>query len=227
MIAKWIRSFCAGSAVAALLAVVAVAASQTGIAARQSVSAYAAHGEVDGVAVGARLLKPSEVKRTFVTDVSRCCLVVEVGLFPPSGKSFSAENKSFTLSSQTAHIAAAPENPKVAAYAVAKAEASQRQVSVYPSAGIGYSTGGLDPWGNPIPGGVYTSVGVGVGVGTAGEPSNADAQAMQAELTDKGLPEGSFSKPVAGYLYFRVPAGKGPYELQYRLGGKLLTLQLH
>lgn len=229
MIVKSIRRLRGGLAVVALVATAALAAGQqNGIPARQNAAAYSVHGEIDGVAVGARLLTAKEVKAAFVTEVSRCCLVVEVGLFPQAGKSVKTEKKDFTLSSQSAHIAVAPEDPKVAAYAVKKAKAAQNEVSVYPTAGIGYGTGGVDPWGYPTPGsGVYTSVGVGVGVGKAGEPSSADTKTMQLELTEKSLPEGDVTKPVAGYLYFRVPADKGPYEFQYRLGGKTITLHLH
>lgn len=79
----------------------------------------------------------------------------------------------------------------------------------------------------PGTGGVYTTVGVGVGVGKASEPSSADQATVQTELTDKSLPSGSFTRSVAGYLYFRVPVDKALYELHFRSGQEALNLHLH
>lgn len=229
---KSLRWFGLGLALPAALAVSALAAGPRGISARHKASSYAAHGRLNGVAVGAHLLTVKQARARFVTNVSRCCLVVEVGLFPSSGKTVKITPNDFTLSGANGHPSFTPESSEVVAYAVSKAEASQTKVSVYPSVGVGYGTGG-GPWGYPGypgypgPGGVYTQVGVGVGIGSAGEPSSADRATMRTEFTDKSLPSGSFTKPVAGFLYFRVPFEKGPYELHYRSGQKTLTLRLH
>lgn len=224
------RWFAIGFALPALLAVSATAAGEHGIAARRSATKYAAHGKLAGMAVGAHLLTVKQVQAKFVTEVSRCCLVVEIGLFPSSGKAVQAAPADFTLTSPNISSPFMPESPKVVAYAVSKARTSETKVSIYPSVGVGYGTGGGGPWGYPGypgPGGVYTTVGVGVGVGKASEPSSADQATMQTELKDKSLPSGSFTKPVAGYLYFRVPFDKGPYELHFRSGQKTLTLRLY
>jgi hypothetical protein len=228
------RCFALGLSLAALLATAAVAAMQRGIPARRSVADYAVQGRLDGVAVGARLLTAREVRARFVTEVSRCYLVVEAGLFPAPGKLTSVAPADFTLVSLSTHKVFTPESPQVVAYAVSKSQASETRVTVYPTVGVGYGTGG-GPWGYPgypgylgypAPGGVYTSVGVGVGIGSAGEPSSADPATMQTELTDKSLPKGTFSSPGAGSFYFRVPPHQGPFQLRYRLGRKTLSLRL-
>jgi hypothetical protein len=229
---KSLRWFWFSLTLSALLAVAAVAAGPQGILARKSAADYPVHGWLGAVAVGARLLTAKQVRAKFVTEVSRCCLVVEVGLFPSSGQAAEVAPSDFILTSLTTRASFMPEDPKVVAYAVSKSQASDTEVSIYPSVGVGYGTGGGGPWGYPgypgypIPGGVYTTVGVGVGVGKAAPPSSADTATMQTELTEKGLPEGSFTKPVAGYLYFRVPSDNGPYELHYRVGEKTLSLRL-
>ncbi len=45
---------------------------------------------------------------------------------------------------------------------------------------------------------------------------------MELELSEKGLPQGSFDRPVAGYLYFPVPTKKKDvsYSLEFRIDGE-------
>ncbi len=54
---------------------------------------------------------------------------------------------------------------------------------------------------------------------------------MALELSEKGLPEGTFAKPVAGHLYFRVGKAilkdkKARFDLGYELNDKEGTLAL-
>jgi hypothetical protein len=50
---------------------------------------------------------------------------------------------------------------------------------------------------------------------------------VQLELTEKGLPEGSVTKPIAGYLYFQLPLKKkAAHQLEYTLNEHKVTLQL-
>jgi hypothetical protein len=95
-------------------------------------------------------------------------------------------------------------------------------VTVYPTASIGYESGGYDPVTGGRRRGVYTEAGVGVGVGEPRPPGPAatdrDRSTMQQELEDKSLPEGRTGRAVAGYLYFPKPSGKAKtaaYELTY------------
>jgi len=44
---------------------------------------------------------------------------------------------------------------------------------------------------------------------------------------EKGLPEGTASVPVSGYLYFSIPrAKKAVYQLEYMLNGQKVLLTL-
>ena len=79
-----------------------------------------------------------------------------------------------------------------------------------------------------------SSVGIGVPIGGSGgsrlpEGRNAEGnrRAIEAELTEKALPEITAWEPVAGYLYFSVPKKKkGGYELVYMAGDKKVVLPL-
>src|SRR5215831_12264737 len=53
-----------------------------GTAPRSDAKSYAAHGEQDGVQLGASSLTHKEVKKNFAIDLNKCCLVVEIGLYP-------------------------------------------------------------------------------------------------------------------------------------------------
>ena len=82
--------------------------------------------------------------------------------------------------------------------------------------------------------GVYERQSVGVGIpigGRSPSPETTAAQgnrrAIEAELSEKGLPETSAWEPVAGYLYFSVPKkSKKGYELVYMAGDNKVVLQL-
>jgi hypothetical protein len=51
---------------------------------------------------------------------------------------------------------------------------------------------------------------------------------MEAELGEKGLPEGSAAAPLAGYIYFPVSSKKkrAAHQLEYTLGQNKILLSL-
>ena len=127
-------------------------------------------------------------------------------------------------------LLAKPATAKVVAATLQKKAANTRDVTVYPSVGVGYGNGGYDPaTGTRAPGGTYTQVGVGVGIG-GGQQSGAtdkDLSAMETELSEKGLPEGTASAPVAGYVYFPISRKKGAaLQLTYTVNGQKVVLNL-
>lgn len=103
------------------------------------------------------------------------------------------------------------------------------------SVGVGYESGTyIDPvTGRPTKvHGVTTEAGVGVGVGDGGGPrpasTNRDRAVMEIEFSEKGLPEGSASAPVSGYLYFPLSTKKKntPLQLKYSLNDQTVVLSL-
>jgi hypothetical protein len=85
-----------------------------GTAPRSSADKYNAHAEQNGVTIGATLLTAAQVRKAFFADVNRCCLVVEVALYPPaSGTEISLDD--FTLRVIGQELAAKPSTAKTAA----------------------------------------------------------------------------------------------------------------
>jgi hypothetical protein len=194
-----------------------VAAQDPGIAPRPSASDFPAHSERANVSVGAALLTPEEIRHAFATDLAKNYMVVEVALYP--SQPVAVKRSEFTLVVPGTHNALRPLAPRTTAAAVQKRNASGRDVTLYPGANVGYESG---PYGR----GVDTGVGLGVGIGAPGQDrpaaSDADRRVMEQELSDKSLPEGSFSKPVAGYLFFPL-SKKAPnlgQDLEFTVGGE-------
>jgi hypothetical protein len=127
-----------------------------------------------------------------------------------------------------------PQTAWQVATSIQKKKDTQHDVTVAPTATVGYESGtSIDPvTGQPVRvHGVYTAAGVSVGVDPAGSPSAAadhEQEVMQAEFKQKGLVEGSASLPVAGYLYFPIPKKKkdAKLALEYMIEEERVTLAL-
>ena len=202
-----------------LIALCALAAPK-GTVPRVDASRYAAHA---GETVGASLLSPEQTRNVFASDLARCCVVVEVALYPESGRSLEVSLGDFALRIAGTDTAAKPSSAKVVAGSIQKGNASDRNITISPQVGIGYETG--RPYYDPVTGerrggGLRTSAGVGVGVGQTppAAATTRDREVMELELSEKGLPEGAASAPVAGYLYFAITPKKknASYQLEYR-----------
>lgn len=208
------------------------AESPKGLPPRSAASRYTAHAARDGLAVGATLLTPEQAKRSFVSDLNRCCVVVEVAAYPEQGKPLDVSAGDFTLRIAGTDVAAKPSSPRLLAALLQKTAPTEREVTIYPQVGIGYESGPrvYDPvTGERRGGGVRTSAGVGVGVGDSRPAStDRDRDVMELELGEKGVPEGAVSAPVAGYLYFTLPTRRknATYQLEYSLRGSQLILRL-
>lgn len=87
-----------------------------GTAPRAAADKYDAHAEQNGVGIGATLLTSKEVHKIFKTDVGRCCLVVEVAVYPPSPGHTQVSLNDFTLRVVGGDIGAKPSSAKVVAW---------------------------------------------------------------------------------------------------------------
>lgn len=104
-------------------------------------------------------------------------------------------------------------------------------MTVSPSYGVTYQSGrGYDPVTGTTGGGVTQTTGVMVGIGNPGPnpaSTDKDRSAMEAELSEKGLPEGTASAPVAGYVDFPVSSKKrNAVQLEYKVGEEKVVLAL-
>ena len=106
--------------------------------------------------MGAALLTSDEVHKTFVSEVNRCCLVVEVAFYPAKDKPQAVSLDDFSVRVVGAETAVKPSSAKVVAASIQKSAESQRDITVSPSVGVGRESGTYH--------GTYTEVGVAIEV---------------------------------------------------------------
>lgn len=202
---------------------------------RSSADRYHSHAKLNGTSVGAEILTPKQIHKVFVSDLNRCCIVVEFAFYPSKEKgSHDLSLDDFALFISGTDIATKPQSATVVAASLQKKAGSGAPVSVQTGATVGYESGTYtDPsTGQPTRvHGVYTATEVGVGVGRpnpAPGSTERDRQVMEKELDQKGLPEGKSAAPVAGYLYFSIRDRKkdAKYRLEYNFNGEKLVLPL-
>jgi hypothetical protein len=202
---------------------------------RSAPDKYSAHAEEGGVGIGATLLTLSQAKKAFAADVDRCCMAVEVALYPQKDGLVEISLGDFALRIAGQDIAARPASPELVASRLQKpseAKSDNHSVVISQTSGIGYQTGGVDPTtGQRRPGGVVMSSGAGVGVGGSRQPkaesTDPDSRTIELGLREKGLPEGNTATPVSGYMYFTLSQKKNTkYQLEYVLNGNKVVLAL-
>lgn len=196
---------------------------------RTTSSDYRAHEIAGDISVGAEILPPTQVRNLFSTDL-RKYVVVEVAVYPKDGQTMEVHAGDFLLrlgSGENIRAANPAAIARVRQQAATPAVKPGPAIDVYPTVGVGYESG-------PYHRGVTTEAGVGVAVGGPSGPAypppastDQDRRTMQLELEEKGLPDGSTSKPVAGYLYFPVSSKKTiTYDLEYHGGTGTARLML-
>jgi hypothetical protein len=203
-----------------------------GTAPRSSSAKYKAHANHGGVSIGAELLTRKEVSKEFASDVNRCCLVVQVAVYPQRDEPLNVSLDDFTLIVEGSDRPVRPLSATVVSAKLEKKKNSNGNVTATTGAGIGYESGTYtDPsTGQPVHGhGVTTSTSVAVAVGDRVPAAVAehDREVIERELSEKSLPEAKISIPVSGYLYFSLPKQKKDtkYRLEYVLKGETLNLQ--
>jgi len=223
-----------------------IAQTRRGTVPRSAATDYSAHASQENIQLGATLLTHKELKKIFATDVNQCCLVVEVAFYPAQGPKDNKDNfvkislDDFMLREAGMELGVKPSTPEVlsARLDVQPVQPDrEHRPGVTSGSDIGYERStqqtGSD---RTTSGGVVqrSSVGIGVPIGGGGSrlpegktTAEGNRRAIEAELTEKGLPETSAWDPIAGYLYFSVPKKKkGGYELVYMLGDKKVVLPL-
>src|SRR6478672_2450867 len=195
-----------------------IAQTHRGTVPRSNVTDYAAHASQDNIQIGASLLTHKELKKIFATDVNQCCLVVEVAFYPAKDNFIKISLDDFMLREAGMELGTKPSTPDVLSARLEVqpvAPDREHRPGVNSSSDIGYerSTQQNGPE-RTTSGGVVqrSSVGVGIPIGGSGGSRHPEGQtaegnrrAIEAELTEKSLPETSAWDPIAGYLYFSVP----------------------
>ena len=137
----------------ALIALATVAsAGPRGTVPREDAGKYQAHAERDGLVIGAEVLTSDQAHKKFSANVNRCCIVVEVALYPAKDKPVDVLLDDFALRPAETDIAARPMSPQVVAARLDNKPEAQSRVSTTSSVGVGYESGTyIDPvTGRPV-----------------------------------------------------------------------------
>jgi hypothetical protein len=200
---------------------------------RSSADRYHSHAQSEGASIGAEILTPKQVQKDFVSDLNRCCIVVEFAFYPSKGKDpHTLSLDDFALYVSGSDIGTKPEGATLIAATLQKKAGSGPPVAVHGGAGVGYESGTYtDPnTGQPTRvHGVSTVTEVDVSdPKPAPGSTDRDRQVMEKELDEKGLPVGKAAAPVAGYLYFSIHDRKkdAKYQLEFEFNGEKLVLPL-
>lgn len=203
-----------------LLLTSSLAFAQNPPAPRASAKDYQASEVESQYSIGAKLLSKTQVQNSFATPLASRYVVVEVGFYPADGKTINLDRSSFALVTPDGKSSVTPATPEEIASILQKRPASSRDVTLYPTANVGYESypvytgNGVKRVGGPVYG---AGTGVGVGQTTSPATTDSDRKTMETELSDKELKSGDISSSVAGYLYFPVTGkDKANYQLQYR-----------
>jgi hypothetical protein len=201
---------------------------------RADADQYQSHAQRDGVTIAATLLNATQVRKAFVSDVNRCCVVVEVAFYPQKDKPLKVSVDDFILQASDNNDLVRPYSARSVAAMLEQKSDSGRQVTTTQTVGVGYESG---TYIDPVTGaptkvhGVTTEVGTSVAVGPPdpSTPPKNDRDAIETELAEKGLPEGSASAPVSGFVYFPASVKKkkkATLQLQYSLNDQTVVLSL-
>lgn len=146
------------------------------------------------------MLSPAEVRKAFSSDVSGSCRVIEVALYPQKDKEGNVSLADFSLYLSGTDTGVKPSRATAIDAKLPQQSKSPDEVTVTHSAEVGVA---VVQQGLHSP---HTEAEVGVDV-LDGRPipvNGRDCAVAEAQLTDKGLPEGKVSSAVAGYLYFPI-----------------------
>jgi hypothetical protein len=201
---------------------------------KASADQYPAHAKAGTVTIGAELLTGKQASQTFTADINRCCLVVQVAVYPEKGQAPQISIDDFTLIQADTSAKMKAERVSLIVEQLEPAKGSNSGVSTTTSASIGYESGEYtDPvTGQPVKyHGTTRSASVGVQAGGGDVPPTVVQQvreSIERELRAKALPGGKAVEPVSGYLYFLTPKHKrnAKYRLEYLIDGNLLNLSL-
>jgi len=231
--------------VVALAAVGLLASDHRGVRPRSAAKDYPAYDSADGLALGAVLVPANKVKHQLSPDlVSAGYTVLEIAVYPDSGKEVDVFAGDFTMRIGANTTVANAETPVMVARSIEAAKQMDEpkipsRVPIHGEQTVGVVIGGRDPVTGRRSTGVYTETSVGVGNPRGGYPPQTDpgdprypdpnwggtkspaTKSLGDRLQEKALPEGKTMKAVAGYVYFpavspRLVNSNESYHLTYK-----------
>src|SRR4051812_24576205 len=142
-----------------------------GLRPRSDAKDYSARGEQDGIVIAADVMDSEQVRHAFASGIHNGYFVVEVAVYPEGGKTVDLSSMDFAVrvDGQTSLIR--PSDARTIAgvlHRKTNKPSNPNDVTVYPTVGVGYETGGYDPvYGGQRRGGWRTDTGVAVATGGA------------------------------------------------------------
>jgi hypothetical protein len=94
----------------------ALASNAQGTVPHTELDKYSAHAQQNEVSIGATLLTAGQVRKVFRTDVNKCCVVVEVAIYPQKDRPIEVWLNDFALRPVGRDTGARPSSPKVVAW---------------------------------------------------------------------------------------------------------------
>ena len=203
---------------------------------RAAGSDYPVHQETKTATIAAVRVTAEQLNKTFPADLARKYIVVEVAIYPKEGPALAVASMDFVLKlgsdterrPETAEEVSWMWHPQTTAGPDLKSN-----THVTTETGVILANGTDPTTGRRVNGvGTYESVGVSNAPTQTSSPApssnRVDADRMEALLKKWALQDGKVNSPVAGYLYFPLPAKKikGALELQYEHDGSTANLAL-
>jgi hypothetical protein len=218
-------------------------AASPGIRPRADAASYPSSRSEADFSIGAWVIPPGQAKKMFKLDLNRAgYVVVEIGVFPASGKDIDLYPTDFTLYVGDKLATLRPvSSDTIAEILTGRPEPPHPSSSSGVNTSVGASIGHVS-YPDPVTGrrtsGTITETEAGVGIGgPAPQPCRGydcdqngplppisqtsptqNANTVSQDLWEKSLPDGKTAHPVAGYLYFPKPHGKAKnavWELRY------------
>jgi hypothetical protein len=190
---------------------------------------YAISQQTPSATFAASVVPRDEVKRLFAVDITSTYVVLEVACYPAASGSVTLAADDFLVKSGGSEFTHPADAVTVAAVIQEKNTPrlpSGTTTTVVTTATVGYESA-TDPVTGRRVHGTYTDVGTGVAVGgpDSGPPippppgsTPYDRMTLEQQLAQRAFPSGTFSAPVAGFLYFpskEMKRKNGVYELEY------------
>ncbi len=206
-------------------------AADSGLPPRPNSSDYPVSKPTKTAVIGAVLVPADQVKKILPPEVSKKYLVVEVAVYPQGGAAVDVVSLDFALKCDSGEIRYASTPRDVATpWREREPAVASHPVQVHGETGVTYGSGNDPNTGRQRGWSTYEGVAVtNDNAPDAPPPPPYDPYVTEARIREKALPEGETSAPVAGYLFFPVPAKKSKkaaFELRYSKDGEAVSLPL-
>jgi len=148
-----------------------LAVGQNPPAPRASAAAYPASEVQPVYSIGAKQLSKTEVRNSFATPLAGRYIVVEIGFYPADNKTIGVKQSDFALRTSDGKDVVSPASPETIASIYQKRPKSSSDVTLYPTAYVGYVSAPDEYGTGHRVSGPVVAVGTGVAVDKSTSPA--------------------------------------------------------